>query len=156
MVAAFAASIIWLLFSYDIACKWSINFLARIALAPEEWGWHTIAAWPIAILYLVPKFHLGSHKEGCAYNYSFNYTKNVGRMHGELVETIWAGLNWLQYSTREMGPAHRREVLTEAMNYWNWQKVIGTGEFARSYSCNDGLAALAFKRFKYLPSLQSH
>lgn len=49
-------------------------------------------------------------------------------MHGEMVETIWAALNWLQYSTREMGAGHRREVITEAMNFWNWCKNIGAGK----------------------------
>lgn len=81
----------------------------------------------MAFQWLVPKFHLGSHRDECADTFSFNYTFGVGRMHGEMVETIWAALNWLQYSTREMGAGHRRDVITEAMNYWNWGKVIRAG-----------------------------
>lgn len=125
MMWAFNMLLVWLLLSYDVACKWSIWFLRRLALAPAlPWA---EGIPKLQTTYLIPKFHLGSHRPECADKYSFNYTEGVGRMHGEMVETIWAALNWLQYSTREMAAGHRREVISEAMNFWNWRKNIGAG-----------------------------
>ncbi|KAG8915030.1 hypothetical protein FRC00_008546 [Tulasnella sp. 408] len=76
--AAINAGLKDLVISYDIACKYSINFLDR----------------------------------------------GVGRMSGELVETIWSYFDFLKYQTREMGPGSRQEMLSRAMNYWNWQKMV--------------------------------
>lgn len=129
MDAGFSESFRWALdngvadviLSYDIACKYSVNFLKRVKtnpnpLLPDEIDKH------IRITWLIGKFHLGGHKEECSKKYSFNYNKNVGRMSGELVETIWATFNALKPQTREMGPGPRREVLTDAMNFWNKMK----------------------------------
>lgn len=126
MMWAFNLFLLWLLLSYDVACKWHKLFLERLSLAPQlPWA---ESVPKLEKTYLVPKFHLGSHRPECADDYSFAHTEGVGRMHGEMVETIWAALNWLQYSTREMGAGHRREVITEAMNFWNWCKNIGAGK----------------------------
>lgn len=108
--------------SYDIACKFAIHFMARVLegpvkLLPEEYR-------AVDTTWLVPKFHLGGHRPECSDQFSFNYTPGAGRMHGEAVETIWAELNHLKYSTREMGPGPRRETITAAMNDWNWKKII--------------------------------
>jgi hypothetical protein len=48
-------------------------------------------------------------------------------MSGELVETPWAALNSLQYSTREMGWGARQDMLVDAFNFWNYQKIIRMG-----------------------------
>ena len=78
----------------------------------------------VSILWLVGKFHLGGHREECQKAFNFNYTNGVGRMSGELVETIWSYFDYLKYQTREMGPGSRHEMLSDAMNYWNWQKLV--------------------------------
>lgn len=108
--------------SYDIACKYSIHFLARVvgALLPEELL-HRASTW---LRWFVPKFHLGGHQPSCADQFSLNYAKGVGRLHGEHVETVWSDLNPLKYSTREMAPGTRIEVLSDAMNEWNYKKLI--------------------------------
>lgn len=115
--------------SYDIACKYHIHFLSRIADA--AWPLMTAeqqATWLSAVaVWLVPKFHLAAHIEGCADKFSFNWTKNVGRTCGELVESNWASLGLLAYSTREMGFGHRRDTINDAMSDWNWRKAIGEG-----------------------------
>lgn len=134
MKAAYILGITFFLFSYDVVCKWHINFWTRLKLGSKT-NWYDVLKDSMQYQFLVPKFHLGSHKEECADRFSFNYADGVGRMHGELVETIWAGLNWLQYSTQEMSAGHRREVITEAMNYWNWGKVIRTGMFYHQVLC---------------------
>jgi hypothetical protein len=88
-----------IVFSYDIACKYSINFLKRVM----EYDVKLLDHNKFDLVFLVPKFHLGGHVQTCADKYAFDYTQNVGRMSGKLVETPWAAMNWLQYSTQEMG-----------------------------------------------------
>jgi len=108
------------LFSYDLACKYGINFLSRVTGGK-------VKLYDInhpTVDFLVPKFHLASHKPSCADTYSFNFTPLVGRMSGEHVETIWSSFNWLQYSTREMGAGSRRDILFDHMNFWNWSKTV--------------------------------
>lgn len=123
------------IFSYDIACKYSIHFWERIKVAlgdkPPLFSPTSSEAFEsgvAAMTWLIGKFHLGGHKEECSKTYSFNYNSLVGRMSGELVETIWAAFNWLKYQTREMGPGTRIETLSDAMNHWNWLKIIKIGE----------------------------
>ncbi|KIJ30400.1 hypothetical protein M422DRAFT_128077, partial [Sphaerobolus stellatus SS14] len=53
---------------------------------------------------------------------SFNWTKDVGRTCGELVESNWASLNLLATSVWEMGFGHHCDTLNDAMNDWNHQK----------------------------------
>lgn len=122
------------IFSYDIACKYSVHFFERIKSAlPNKaplfspTASNAFDSGLAAITWLIGKFHLGGHKEECSKSFSFNYNKLVGRMSGELVETIWAAFNWLKYQTREMGPGPRIETLSDAMNHWNWQKIIKIG-----------------------------
>jgi hypothetical protein len=82
---------------------------------------------PDEIQWLVPKFHLASHIDGCADNYGFNSTRNVGRTCGEQIETQWSALNPLGPSTSEMGFGARRDTLGDNMNDWNWGKSIREG-----------------------------
>ncbi|KIJ48789.1 hypothetical protein M422DRAFT_90078, partial [Sphaerobolus stellatus SS14] len=74
------------------------------------------------LIFLVPKFHLASHIDACADRFLFNWTKNVGRTCGEIVETNWVNLNLLATSTREMDAGHRKDTLTDAKIDMNWCK----------------------------------
>lgn len=112
-----------LVISYDIACKYSINFLNRVRDSPYPLLPPNIQSL-VSIVWLIGKFHLGGHREECHQAFNFNYTSGVGRMSGELVETIWSYFDYLKYQTREMGPGARQEMLSDAMNYWNWQKIV--------------------------------
>lgn len=113
-------------FSYDSACGYMVNFLKRLSeIGPPLIPGEDLAR--IALQALIPKFHLGGHKPECSDRYSFNYTKDVGRMSGELVETPWAAFNWLQYSVREMGWGNRRDTLNDHFNGWNWWKIVRMG-----------------------------
>jgi hypothetical protein len=116
-----------LVFLYDIACKYRTFFLSQVChggikLLPDKYSDGRFIRW------LVPKFHLGSHKPECADRFSFNYAQYVGRMSGELVETPWAQFNSFQYMTREMGWGAWRDLLVDVFNHWNWDKVVGIGK----------------------------
>jgi len=117
--------------SYDIACKYNIHFMERIA--HPTWPLMTKADFQalqqMEIVWLVPKFHLAAHIEGCADRFSFNWTKDVGRTCGESVESNWAALNGLATSSREMGFGHRRDTLNDAMSDVNWRKAVHESMF---------------------------
>ncbi|KIO31440.1 hypothetical protein M407DRAFT_67938, partial [Tulasnella calospora MUT 4182] len=115
-----------LVISYDIACKYSINFLNRVCASPYPLLPPDVQSL-VSITWLIGKFHLGGHREECHQSFNFNYTPGVGRMSGELVETIWSYFDYLKYQTREMGPGARQEMLSDAMNYWNWRKIVKLG-----------------------------
>lgn len=119
------------IYSYDIACKYSVHFFERVKAAlpnkPPLLSSAASAAFAAGLTvmtWLIGKFHLGGHKQECSKKYSFNYNTMVGRMSGELVETIWSAFNWLKFQTREMGPGPREETLSDAMNFWNWLKLV--------------------------------
>lgn len=124
---SYAAGLRYFVITYDIACKYGVNFKSRccdpsckFVLIPTDQG-------DINVIFCVNKFHQESHDEDCAAKNSLNYTKFVGRTCGEGVETIWAKMNWLRYSTREMSVGNRIETLSEHFNDWNWQKLLGLG-----------------------------
>ena len=110
--------------SYDIACKWSINLSDRFEERHED-----VDLAKVSITHLVPKFHLPAHGVKCQTKYSFNYTRGVGRTHGETVEQEWAYINLAALSTREMGPGTRHSALDDSWGGWNWRKVLGLGEY---------------------------
>ena len=73
----------------------------------------------------VGKFHLGSHVDKCFYRHSLNFVEGTGQVDGEIIETLWSGLNPISAMARSMTKAHRREVLDDAMRDWNWKKLTG-------------------------------
>ncbi|KIO18474.1 hypothetical protein M407DRAFT_31873 [Tulasnella calospora MUT 4182] len=119
--------------TYDIACKYGINFKSRCC--DRTCNFVLIPTGPnddINIIFCVNKFHQESHDDDCAAKNALDYTKYVGRTCGEGVETIWAKMNWLRYSTREMGAGNRIETLSEHFNDWNWQKKLGIVRHVKS------------------------
>ena len=115
--------------SYDIACKWSINLNDRFKTRHED-----IDLSKFNITHLVPKFHLPAHGTKCHTQYSFDYTRGVGRTHGETVEQEWAYINLAALSTREMGPGARHSALDDSWGGWNWKKLLGLGKLNHSFS----------------------
>ncbi|KAF8170968.1 hypothetical protein BJ912DRAFT_860833 [Pholiota molesta] len=111
--------------SYDIACQWSIHLRARMARYSSDFFMFQEGR---RITYLVPKFHLPAHVAKCRTQFSFNFTKNVGRTDGESPERGWVGPNALAPSTKEMGPGTCRDTLDVHFGDENHKKVIGLGD----------------------------
>ncbi|KIO15400.1 hypothetical protein M407DRAFT_87152, partial [Tulasnella calospora MUT 4182] len=126
--ASYQSGLRYFVVTYDIACKYGVNFKKRCCDPSCSFVLIPTAEGEMYIAFCVNKFHQESHDDNCGAKNSLNYTKYVGRTCGEGVETIWAKLNWLRSSTREMNPGMRIEVLSEHFNDWNWQKVLGIGK----------------------------
>ncbi|KAI0348829.1 hypothetical protein OH77DRAFT_1550647, partial [Trametes cingulata] len=96
--------------SFDIACEWRKGFFARIQDLPEEMR---PAVPEDEWVFIVPKFHIAAHKESCQANYSSNFTPFCARWDGEHVERLWAYLNGIASSIKEMTAAGRWETIDD-------------------------------------------
>ncbi|KAG6876851.1 hypothetical protein C0992_011551 [Termitomyces sp. T32_za158] len=105
--------------SYDIICQWGKNLRKRcLEIYPPN-------RFPeISPSYLIPKFHLAAHRPECQVNFSFNFSKSVGRTDGEAPERGWAAINAIAASTKEMGPGSRRDTLDDHFGDYNWRKIV--------------------------------
>ena len=114
-----------LVMSYDIACQWSINLWNRMPHLPID---IQIDRKDKSFVFLVPKFHLPAHIEKCHNNYSFNFTRGVGRTDGEAPERGWSNIDPVSSSTKQMGPSSYRETIDDHFGDWNWQRIVGLGK----------------------------
>lgn len=86
----------------------------------------------MTVRFFVPKFHLKAHIDQCQRNFSFNWSKHVGRTDGEAPERGWSNINRVATSTKEMGPGSRRDTLDDHFGDWNWKKITALGPYCLS------------------------
>jgi len=77
----------------------------------------------------IGKFHLADHVDNCFSKWSLNFMKGAGHIDGEIMETLWSGMNKVSGAARSMSKAHRQETLDDYMRDSNWKKTVGIGEF---------------------------
>lgn len=109
---------------YDIGCQWSRHFQDRVHQNP-------FLMLPTCLTKIIPavgKFHINAHVPECFVRYSLNFVEGAGQLDGEILETLWAGLNKVTGSTRAMSKAHRQELLDDHMRDSNWKKMVGMGK----------------------------
>jgi hypothetical protein len=51
--------------------------------------------------------------------------KGSGHIDGEIMETLWSGMNKVSGAARSMSKAHRQETLDDYMRDANWKKTVG-------------------------------
>jgi hypothetical protein len=81
------------------------------------------------LLGAIGKFHLSDHVDGCFSKWSLNFMKGAGHIDGEIMETLWSGMNKVSGAARSMSKAHRQETLDDYMRDSNWKKTVQIGEF---------------------------
>lgn len=115
--------------SFDVVCRFGINYIVRIStgeyrlISPEQLA-------KAKITFAVPDMHIRGHDPACADVYGLKFMEFVGRFHGEGVESMWALLNWLQEIVRASGFGARRDLLTDHFLHWNEQKFRKMCEFS--------------------------
>ncbi|KAJ7938476.1 hypothetical protein B0H13DRAFT_1587566, partial [Mycena leptocephala] len=120
-------SVLWhyilltIILSYDIACQWSKNISTRMAKLPEKYH---IKIPFTNIWFMVPNFHLPTHKALCLAIYSFHFMWGAGLTNGEGVEQNWKFSNGATASTKKMGPGSRHAVLEDIWGFHNWRREI--------------------------------
>jgi hypothetical protein len=107
---------------YDIACQWCVHWIDRFRK-----GQYLFLREDLELSAAVGKFHLGAHVLDCFWDFSLNFIEGAGQVVGEILETLWAPLDKLVGSTRNMSRAHRQETIDDHMNDSNWKKTCGAG-----------------------------
>ena len=112
-----------LFISYDIACQWFKNLVAR----SQKWP-RGLALPPSAkMLPAIGKLHLPGHKEKDHEQFNLNLIPGAAQVDGESCERVWGPHNVLGNSTRTMGPGAREDYLEGHFAFWNEEKYIGMG-----------------------------
>jgi hypothetical protein len=110
------------LIAYDVACQWSIHFEERVNQST-----HLKLPQSLSYIPAVGKFHLAAHVETCFAQFSLNFVQGAGQQDGEILETLWSGLNKSAGSTRAMTKPHRQEMVDAHILDSNWKKSINMG-----------------------------
>ncbi|KAJ7872099.1 hypothetical protein B0H13DRAFT_2553903 [Mycena leptocephala] len=113
-------------FSYDSWCSFVVNLVNRaVALFPEDTWLHELLASAEG---QIPADHINGHGEDCQTIWQSVYFACRAHFHGETAEVIWAFLNALGSSTRQMtGPA-RHDTINFVVDAWNTLKVLRQAE----------------------------
>ncbi|KAJ6528322.1 hypothetical protein DFH09DRAFT_1327724 [Mycena vulgaris] len=113
-------------FSYDSWCSFVVNGVPRaIALFPEEAWLHTLLA---LVEGQIPADHINGHGLDCQSVWQAVYFACRAHFHGETAEMLWAFLNPLGSSTRQMTGAARHDTINFVMDAWNTWKLLRQAE----------------------------
>ena len=116
---------------YDVACQYSISFWKRVGKSDILTS--ILPSFLTTIYWAVGKFHLGAHKDDCFAQFSLNFLKGIGILDGEILETLWALMNYIAGSASVMSRAHRAETLNRFFSDSNWRKLLRLGERKSEY-----------------------
>lgn len=113
-----------LLICYDINCQYLVHFEERVEDASEFLSMDP----EMKLLGAIGKFHLADHVDSCFSKWTLNFMKGAGHIDGEIMETLWSGMNKVSGAARSMSKAHRQETLDDYMRDSNWKKTVGIGK----------------------------
>ena len=106
---------------YDVYCQYEVNF--------EKWlrdNSQYLSTNPeIKIIRPIKKFHLADHINSCFSKWALNCMKGARHINGEIMETLWSGMNKVSWAARLMSKAHWQETLDDYMRDSNWKKTVG-------------------------------
>jgi hypothetical protein len=108
---------------YDVYCQYGVHFEDRTQDCSE----YLYRDPDMKILGAIGKFHLADHVDSCFSKWSLNFMKGAGHIDGEIMETLWSGMNKVSAAARSMTKAHRQETLDDYMRDSNWKKTVGIG-----------------------------
>jgi hypothetical protein len=115
-------------FSYDSYCSFVVNQVKRaITLFPEEAWLHTLLA---SVEGQIPADHINGHGVECQKIWQAVYFACRAHFHGETAEMLWAFLNPLGSSTRQMTGAARHDIINFVIHAWNVWKILRQGKTA--------------------------
>ncbi|KAJ7144583.1 hypothetical protein C8R44DRAFT_865490 [Mycena epipterygia] len=112
--------------SYDSYCSFVVNEVNRaITLFPEEEWLHMLLA---SVEGQIPADHINGHGLDCQTIWQAVYFACRGHFHGETAEVLWAFLNALGSSTRQMTGGARHDTINFVIHAWNLLKVLRQAE----------------------------
>jgi hypothetical protein len=108
---------------YDVNCQYIKNLYRRIERNP-----HLKIDPSIELTAGIGLLHVTEHKAECGPRFSPTFIKGAGLVAGEIIESLWSGLNGCAHSTRTATAANRAETLDDHMNDNNWTKLVNIGK----------------------------
>jgi hypothetical protein len=121
-----------LVHTYDINCQFSVKIWERFETLPEDLK--RTATPRNEWTFLIPKMHLMGHLLLCQAMYSLNHHHGAGRTCGECIERMWALMNGISLSTREMRAGRRSDWIDFHMGHHNYIKQCSIGKHSFSFS----------------------
>jgi hypothetical protein len=104
---------------YDIACQYFVHLHDRIGhLLPTG----------LEVDRAIGLFHVHCHKEDCFWRFASSFIPGAGMVAGEILESLWSGLNTITPATRTASLAHRAEIIDDHAADSNYKKALGIGE----------------------------
>ncbi|XP_066928015.1 uncharacterized protein [Clytia hemisphaerica] len=76
----------------------------------------------------IPVFHSYGHRGDCQVKNSIRRLDSFGLMDGELMERLWSYLRSFSKVTKEMTPAHRMDLLSDALMHFGSKKMGNIGK----------------------------
>ncbi|KAJ7042737.1 hypothetical protein C8F04DRAFT_1251555 [Mycena alexandri] len=108
--------------SYDSYCSFVINQVQRaLTLFPDEAWLHDLLA---EVEGQIPADHINGHGLSCQSIWQAVYFACRAHFHGETAEVLWAFLNPLGSSTRQMTGASWHDIINFVMHAWNLLKLF--------------------------------
>ena len=101
---------------YDLACQYYVHLFDRIG--------HLLLAG-MNIDRAIGLFHVHGHKEECFYRYAPSFIPGSGVVAGEILESLWAGMNMITPTVRMATLAHRAELIDDHACDSNQKKLLG-------------------------------
>ncbi|KAJ7016505.1 hypothetical protein C8F04DRAFT_981397, partial [Mycena alexandri] len=115
-------------FSYDSWCSFVVNMVKRaMDQFPEEKWLHTLLN---EVEGQIPADHINGHGVDCQAVWQAVYFACRAHFHGETAEVLWAFLNPLGSSTRQMTGGARHDIINFVIDAWNSGKIIRQAELS--------------------------
>jgi len=111
---------------YDVYCQYGVHFQDRL----QDNSKYLFRDPDMRMLGAIGKFHLADHVDSCFSKWTLNFMMGAGHIDGEILETLWSGMNKVSGAARSMSKAHRQETLDDYMRDSNWKKTVGIGKFS--------------------------
>ncbi|KAJ7046076.1 hypothetical protein C8F04DRAFT_1248344 [Mycena alexandri] len=120
--------------SYDSYCSFVVNQVKRaVTLFPDEKWLHDLLA---EVEGQIPADHINGHGLSCQSIWQVVYFACRAHFHGETAEVLWAFLNPLGSSTRQMTGASRHDIINFVMHAWNLLKLFRQAELLAAERLN--------------------
>ncbi|KAF8197337.1 hypothetical protein K438DRAFT_1760115 [Mycena galopus ATCC 62051] len=108
--------------SYDGYCSFVVNMVKRAhEMFPEQEWLHELL---VQMEGQIPADHINGHGPGCQAVWQAVYFNCRAHFHGETAEMLWAFLNPLGSSTRQMTGGARHDTINFVMDAWNASKLL--------------------------------
>jgi hypothetical protein len=105
---------------YDIVCQYIIHLFQRIG---------NQLPMGLEIDRAIGLFHVHAHKEQCFFRFATSFIPGAGITAGEILESLWSGLNGILPTTWTATLAHRAEVLDDHACDSNHKKMLSITKY---------------------------